>query len=483
MKKVAFFGVGGLANAVLQAALERKRLAASQENYDGSVAFNARIQELLALRSAAMQANLRHTRSPVILHAGRPSDGARGDLPLLQGDMIPAGFDEGMVRMASVIGADMAKEAFEKEALDLHNVGQAAGSLVKKVRGVGTGGAGILSRGAQALSSGAKAVGQGVQGAANAVGQGVQNVASGAAQRARNVGFAVSNSARNVAGSVSQGAQNVAKNVGQQVQTARHSLAAGFEQGTGIPKPTAARVGGAISPKSFTPPTPKPVVAPGVGTSPGSINATKGSGSTNGPKLELGAKQPAPMKNSGPSPSTPQSLVPAKAPATPNAQPQWKSYSPTQGTQQGNGGPNPGAVQGKPGAPPAQVAAPVAPQRIPDRHQRAAAAPPAPAAPAAPAPAAPGAAPAAPGPGLYEQARAKLDPHINRAKADLGDGKWKPKLLGLAAVAGGAYGAYRGAQGLANWMGRAPHEHQGNEGGVVPASAVNQYGVADRNIT
>lgn len=204
----------------------------------------------------------------------------------------------------------------------------------------------------------------------------------------------------------------------------------------------------------------------------------------NGPKLELGAKQPAPMKNSGPSPSTPQSLVPAKAPATPNAQPQWKSYNPAQGTQQGKWGPNPGSIQGKPGAPPAQVATPVAPQRIPDRHQRAAAAPPAPAAPAAaPAPAAPGAAPAAPGPGLYEQARAKLDPHINRARADLGDGKWKPKLLGLAAVAGGAYGAYRGAQGLANWMGRAPHEHQGNEGGVVPASAVNQYGVADRNIT
>ena len=399
MKKVAFFGVGGLANAALQAALERKRLAASQENYDGSVAFNARIQELLALRSAAMQANLRHTRSPVILHAGRPSDGARGDLPLLQGDMIPAGFDEGMVRMASVIGADMAKEA---------DIARSLGRMTGQVGNV-------LSKGVQ---SAGKAVSQGAQTAV----KGVQNAA--------------------------------------------------------------ARVGGAISPKSFMPPTPKPIVAPGVGTSPGSINVTKGSGSMNGPKLELGAKQPAPMKNSGPSPSTPQSLVPAKAPATPNAQPQWKSYNPAQGTQQGKWGPNPGSIQGKPGAPPAQVATPVAPQRIPDRHQRAAAAPPAPAAPAAaPAPAAPGAAPAAPGPGLYEQARAKLDPHINRARADLGDGKWKPKLLGLAAVAGGAYGAYRGAQGLANWMGRAPHEHQGNEGGVVPASAVNQYGVADRNIT
>lgn len=75
----------------------------------------------------------------------------------------------------------------------------------------------------------------------------------------------------------------------------------------------------------------------------------------------------------------------------------------------------------------------------------------------------------------------KLQGVYDKAKVDLGDGKWKRKGLALGLGAAGTYAAYRGAKGMANWMERPPAHHTANEGGVVPAYGVNQYNVADRS--
>ena len=397
-------GVNMAANAVLQAALTRRRQVLERKDYDASVEFNARMRELEAMRSARLQQSLTHTRQPIILQHGHP-EGDRGQMRLLENGDVPPGFDEGMVRMASAIGAYMAKQA---------NALPAAGT---GARGVGAALAGLVS------------------------------------------------------------------------------------------KAKAAKPGGAISRGSFSIPVPKPRVPAGVGTSRGAINTIQGSGSVKGPAAAaapaasggnaiLGnTKPPAPIKPQGPAPAAPQSLVPAKGQA---AAPQFQTHKSVQSpwTQEAQ----PGTVAPKPSTKPAAPLTPGAQgqpstQRIPDRHARAAATP-----------GAPGAAPVAYGSkeqvaGMSESQRqlkekfeqqsvsaqkgntgAAQKDFIDRARADLGNGKWKPKLLGLGAVAAGTYGMYRGAQGLANWMGKEPHVHTGNEGGVVPAAAVNQYGVPDRNV-
>lgn len=74
-----------------------------------------------------------------------------------------------------------------------------------------------------------------------------------------------------------------------------------------------------------------------------------------------------------------------------------------------------------------------------------------------------------------------VQPHLDRAKRDLGNGQWKGKGLALAGMAAGTYGAYRGAKALGNFMAKEPAHHASNEGGAIPAYGVNQYGVADRS--
>lgn len=82
-----------------------------------------------------------HTRMPLILMAlsanrGRGGMGIGAPLPgvprELLGEDVPLGMDEGMVRMASAIGQDLAGYAFDKEA----GIGQVLGNLGK---GLGTG--------------------------------------------------------------------------------------------------------------------------------------------------------------------------------------------------------------------------------------------------------------------------------------------------------------------------------------------------------
>jgi hypothetical protein len=368
--KLSYPGVGGVANAVLQAALARQRRAEDMAARDDSVEFNARMQQLIAMRSAQMRQNLQHTRQPIILHAGHPPDSGRGDLPLLEGDHVPPGFDEGMVRMASDFGAEMARTAMAKEA-------DFMGSLRRGLGSAGT--------------------------------------------------------------AIQQGAKNLA-----------------------------GRVGGAISNRSWKPSVPKPTVAAGVGTSPSAINTIKNNGSMPGSgnfKTYEPAKPPPTTVRTGPAPVVPDSHVTPKGqPKAPSQEATFKTWQPQQSTWGSN-----------PLDKPAPKAAPkVAPPAAP-------AAPPTPTAPAPPPSPTTGPVPMA-------ESAANGPPKsgkgfLERAQQDLGNGKWKPKLLGLGMVAAGTYGAYRGAQALARWGAKAPHEHEGNEGGVIPPAAVNQYGVPDRNIT
>jgi hypothetical protein len=92
-------------------------------------------QKMAPVREAA-----RHTRMPLILLALQAARGEGVGLgaPLqgvprqLMGEDVPLGMDEGMVRMASAIGSDLAHYALEKDA----GIGQVLGNVAK---GFGTG--------------------------------------------------------------------------------------------------------------------------------------------------------------------------------------------------------------------------------------------------------------------------------------------------------------------------------------------------------
>lgn len=123
-------------------------------------AFNRKFEGEMSNRSRPVRRNAEHTRMPFILMAGRPSgggdigfsgDGGMGpsvtqSMPRsLQGSDVPLGYDEGMVRMASAIGADLAL-MHEKNAINFGAIGKSIG--------------GVASRAGGAIASGAtKAVG------------------------------------------------------------------------------------------------------------------------------------------------------------------------------------------------------------------------------------------------------------------------------------------------------------------------------------
>lgn len=305
---------------------------------------------------------------PFILMAGRAEDGglgftgSPGGQPIvqgapraLQGSDVPLGYDEGMVRMASAIGADLALMSQKNAAFNLGAVGT------------------TLSKG---LGSAGKAISSGVSRATGAVGTAVGN----ATTRARSA------------------------------------------------------VGGVFKPPA--PPkvqAPTPHVAPGVGApanSTGRVNT--------GTATPVAAPTQAKTIAAGPLPAPPQ--------------PQQSGAMVHQPTSSTTPAPHP--------PPPPQPPLNQVMADSPEALSR------------------PGATPEnAIKPGLGY----KAEQFWNKAKTDLGDGKWKRKGLALGLGAAGTYAAYRGAKGMANWMERPPAHHTANEGGVVPAYGVNQYNVADRS--
>lgn len=364
-------GVAAVANALAVMALRVQRSRETMAQEEQARAFNRKFEGEMSNRSRPVRRNAEHTRMPFILMAGRPDNG--GDIGFagggggmgasatqgmprsLQGSDVPLGYDEGMVRMASAIGSDLAL-MHEKNAINFGAIGKSMGGVASRAGGV--------------IRSGAtKAMGA----------------------------------------------------MGNAASTTRNAL---FGPGVKFKPPAPPKI-----------PTPTPHVAPGVGA----------------PVNSVGMKPPA-----APKPVQPQQPAgqPYRAPA-----------------------PKPAATP--PPAPPPQAATP-------------AAAPPAPPPPAPPPPA-PGAQPAM---SAEQQAlKAKYDhensvsgwveknvqPHLDRAKRDLGNGQWKGKGLALAGMAAGTYGAYRGAKALGNFMAKEPAHHASNEGGAIPAYGVNQYGVADRS--
>lgn len=153
-------GVAAVANALAVMALRVQRSRETMAQEEQARAFNRKFEGEMSNRSRPVRRNAEHTRMPFILMAGRPSgggdigfsgDGGMGpsvtqSMPRsLQGSDVPLGYDEGMVRMASAIGADLAL-MHEKNAINFGAIGKSIG--------------GVASRAGGAIASGAtKAVG------------------------------------------------------------------------------------------------------------------------------------------------------------------------------------------------------------------------------------------------------------------------------------------------------------------------------------
>jgi hypothetical protein len=122
---------------------------------------NLKAREARENRLRSMEERVRHTRMPIILHAGMVGgphedehllDEVSGPIGeraltrgprLLRGDQVPLGFDEGMVRIASAIGRTLAHADFEELEKNA-----AIGPLLARVvggagRALGSAGAGL----------------------------------------------------------------------------------------------------------------------------------------------------------------------------------------------------------------------------------------------------------------------------------------------------------------------------------------------------
>jgi hypothetical protein len=154
----------------------RAELAQQKEQRRQAEVMNDSLERLQAIKMQEVEHNARHTRPPIVIPAPVPG------LRRWDGGDVPVGMDEGMVRMASAIGEDMAKEALSIEPLMgmaknfLGSAGKAMGSIAPKMPSLGgaaqkvTGGlpstaaapkipslanevGGVLGQGAKALAS------------------------------------------------------------------------------------------------------------------------------------------------------------------------------------------------------------------------------------------------------------------------------------------------------------------------------------------
>ncbi len=137
--------------AVLAASASKITSASLDEQRAQARFMNQEFQGLLEMRSQQMRDNLQRSRVPTILHANR----AQG---LMSGQDMPLGYyDQGMVRMASAIGADLAhmhKEAGLFDGLGKITSGIASGmgnipGMVNSVKkGIGNAATSIKGMGA-----------------------------------------------------------------------------------------------------------------------------------------------------------------------------------------------------------------------------------------------------------------------------------------------------------------------------------------------
>lgn len=100
--------VARLALGMLGYGAGRTELARQHSQQAEAEAMNAAFERMQAMKLQQAEAGARHTRPPIVIPA--PTPGVRR----WDGDAVPVGMDEGMVRLASVafdVGANMAKEA------------------------------------------------------------------------------------------------------------------------------------------------------------------------------------------------------------------------------------------------------------------------------------------------------------------------------------------------------------------------------------
>lgn len=198
-------------------------------------------QKMLPVRAGAQ-----HTRMPMILMALQAQHGGDSGMGLgrplqgvprqLMGEDVPLGMDEGMVRMASAIGQDLAGHALEKDAGIGAVIGNLGKSLKPAVAGLGKG----LSSAGKGVSSALQGAGKGVQGfLGNAKGK-LQGALGGGA--AKNPFLSPPKPAHNPFNSAAQSAASTrATNVAS-------NAAAGKVLPPSTPATPAAPVGGKVDP-------------------------------------------------------------------------------------------------------------------------------------------------------------------------------------------------------------------------------------------
>lgn len=208
---------------------------------------NAAFREMEAAKMFQLRERMRHSRVPLILMAMQPRGGGgapglgmpmQGSPRYLTGEDVPLGMDEGMVRMASAIGADLAHHALEKDA----GIGSVMSGLSNVLKGQKNPLAGI-SKGVSGFLGGSKAPAGGgagfLQGAKNKLQGALQGFGQG---KAKNPFMSPPPAAHNPFGGAQQAAAQTRKTTVQQ------GRAAGTVQAPAKPATPAQPVGGKVEP-------------------------------------------------------------------------------------------------------------------------------------------------------------------------------------------------------------------------------------------
>lgn len=190
------------------------------------------MRELEAHKMRPVEGRMRSSRMPFLLMAGRPEMGSDGlgIGPALQnaprafvGDEVPLGMDDGMVRMASAIGQDLAFYSLEKDA----GIGTAFGGMMGNIgKGLGAAGGGMMKGLGGALGRAGGAVAKApafAVGKLQGIGQAGQSLMASAKTRLQGA-----------LGTAAAGMENAGKNIQGKLQSFGASMEA---KGKGLPAP------------------------------------------------------------------------------------------------------------------------------------------------------------------------------------------------------------------------------------------------------
>lgn len=245
-----------------------------QRHQEEAEALNERFRSIELHRTQGPVVAAFHTRVPFLIAGGRyNTEGGAAEVSL---DSMPPGYDEGMVRLASVFraaGRDLAQQELEKEAAGalgggmnlLKSVGTAAGNAASRVGGAVTPMLRQMHPETRVGPSMFAGVGTAIKNTANAGIAGAKNMAAGVGQNLSNIGSNIKATGQ----AAVQGVQNANQAVGQSLTNAGRRLEHAAAGGSGI-APTGdrlrswqtGRAGGALAPPPVHAPAPSSVTAP-----------------------------------------------------------------------------------------------------------------------------------------------------------------------------------------------------------------------------